>query len=318
MNEVLKGLAKDILFRVPNHLKKNHVRFSPAQISELRSSIEANYLDRGGTKAKLSAGEYAESLEGQVSHRTHYNRTRIVPWLDRVRPLRGARVLEIGCGTGCSSLALAEQGAQVVGVDIDAGALRVARDRLHLAGFDAQFHELNGDQIVSLADNHFDYIIFYASLEHMTVPERLTSLKHAWDMLPDGGKLVILETPNRLWFHDSHTAGMPFFDWLPGDLAFFYSRFSSRKNFRDLYRSIDEERMVHFKRWGRGVSFHELDLAIAPVDSLNVVSYLNKFERTFVLKNGLLGLRYQHLLRRISGKHLAFLQPYLDLIIEKA
>ena len=317
MKERIKSLAKRVLFRVPGELRSRHVNFTADQSLALRDSIERNYLDRGNTKSKLSAAEYQASLQGQEILRTQYNRTRIVPWLHSIRALDGAAILEIGCGTGCSSIALAEQGARVSGVDIDQGALQVARDRLGLASLRADFHELNGDQINSLGERTFDFVIFYACLEHMTVEERIASLRQGWNMLPLGGKLVILETPNRLWFYDSHTAGMPFFDWLPDDLAYLYSRYSKRSNFRDLYRTIDDQQMLHFKRWGRGMSYHELDLAIAPVKDMKVLSYLNKVERTFLIKNGLTGLRYRNVLRRVSDVHPAFLQPYLDLVIEK-
>ena len=101
----------------------------------------------------------------------------------------------------------------------------------------------------------FDVIIFFASLEHMTISERLLSLKGTWDMLTDEGLLVIVETPNRLWYVDSHTSFLPFFHWLPNELAFAYSKFSSRDGFRDLYNEYNETSNEHFLRRGRGGKF---------------------------------------------------------------
>ena len=40
------------------------------------------------------------------------DRMEVVPWLDATRSLRGVDILEIGCGTGVSTLALCEQGAR--------------------------------------------------------------------------------------------------------------------------------------------------------------------------------------------------------------
>ena len=49
----------------------------------------------------------------------------------READLRGQRVLDIGCGTGRLSAALAEQGlARVWGVDASSGMLAVAREKL--------------------------------------------------------------------------------------------------------------------------------------------------------------------------------------------
>ncbi|MDX6768074.1 MAG: class I SAM-dependent methyltransferase [Elusimicrobiota bacterium] len=45
----------------------------------------------------------------------------------RGRRLRGARVLDLGCGTGRHALALAAAGARVAGVDLSAGMLAAAR-----------------------------------------------------------------------------------------------------------------------------------------------------------------------------------------------
>ena len=140
MRDQVKRLVKAIMFRVPPQLKKNYVELSSTQVSELLSSIEINYLNRGTTKSKLSAHEYSVKIEDQLISRTHYNRTRIVPWLNHICALKDATVLEVGCGTGASTIALAEQGAKVVGIDVDPGSLQVARDRFRLAGLDAEFH----------------------------------------------------------------------------------------------------------------------------------------------------------------------------------
>jgi hypothetical protein len=65
------------------------------------------------------------------------------------------------------------------------------------------------------SDRHFDYIIFYASLEHMTIEERMSAMRATWGMLSDGDLWCVIETPNRLWYHDGHTSLLPFYMWLP-------------------------------------------------------------------------------------------------------
>jgi len=76
--------------------------------------------------------------------------------------------------------------------------------------------------------DNFNFIIFYASLEHMT------SLVNAWSLLSNNGVLCVIEAPNRLWYFDSHTSGLPFYYWLPDEIAIKYSRFSSRRKFKNL------------------------------------------------------------------------------------
>ena len=46
--------------------------------------------------------------------------------------LRGARILDAGCGTGVLSRMLDEKGAEVVGVDISEKLIEVAKDRSNL------------------------------------------------------------------------------------------------------------------------------------------------------------------------------------------
>ncbi len=319
MKRIIKKFVKEGFYKAPKKMKNNQMVFSEGQIKELTVSLEKNYLDRGNTKSRLSEQDYKKAINGQIFERLYYNRNRIAPWLNKVRELKGASVLEIGCGTGISTLALMEQGAKVTGVDVDAGALEVAKDRLKIAGFEPDVHLVNGDDIADhFGDKKFDFIIYYAVLEHMTVEERLKSLEQAWGMLKEESYLAVIETPNRLWYYDSHTAAMPFYDWLPDDLAFYYSKFSDRANFKDSYRDLNDEDMMKFLRWGRGASYHEFEVAIAPLHELKVVSSLMKFEKSTFFKLGFKGLRYVRFLKSIHKRlNSGFCYPYLDIIIKK-
>ena len=186
----------------------------------------------------MSAEKFAADLHDHVKGRLDSDRRLVIPWLDAAQPLRGSRILEIGCGTGSSSVALAEQGASVVGIDIDEGSLAVGRDRAAAYGVDVEFRALNADQLAdTFTVGQFDSIIFFAALEHMTLAERLSALRDAWGMLNLGGLLTVVETPNRLWWFDAHTARLPFFHWLPNELAFEQLRHSARENFRTVPRT---------------------------------------------------------------------------------
>jgi ubiquinone/menaquinone biosynthesis C-methylase UbiE len=226
--------------------------------------------------------------------------------------------LEIGCGTGSSIVDLAEQGAIVTGIDIDEDALIVARDRCTAYGLKASFMPLNGRQLAgTLQARSFDLIIFFACLEHMTIKERLESLRQAWDLLPSNGLLAIIETPNRLWFYDEHTSRLPLFHWLPNELAFYYSKMSKRENFRELYHEYFPETKQHFLRRGRGMSFHEIDLAIAPVSTLNVISSLEEFGK-YPRGTSALGSEFKAIMQRIVPDiHTGFFDEYLDLTFKK-
>jgi S-adenosylmethionine-dependent methyltransferase len=306
--------------RAPEHLVANHSVIDDAGIAELRRSIENNYHVGWRSPEAYSDDGLKRDLDAHLFKRLERDRNVIAPWLDSLRPLTGLKVLEIGGGTGSSTVALAEQGAHVVAIDVDEGALRVARDRCRIYGVTADIRVMNADQIdQEFRSGVFDMVIFFACLEHMTVSERLTALSKAWDILPTDGMLAVIETPNRLWFFDHHTAQMPFFQWLPDELAFEYSRFSPRENFREVYRERTPESLMHFLRRGRGASFHEFDLAIRPVRNLEVVGSLASFlEGMGIPWQSASEAAFSDLLRQQSPAiPAAFFEKDLDLVIQK-
>jgi len=309
---------------VPDHISANFREIDNAKTATIKSSLEQNFFVRFPDEY-LSTEPGQKDLQNHLYNRLEKDRTLVVPWLDNAKSLRGSRVLEIGCGTGCSTVALAEQGAWVSAVDVDAKSLVVASDRSEAYGLDASYFQANATEVNELfSGQHFDFIIFYASLEHMTIKERLIAMRNTWNMLSAGDLWCVIETPNRLWYYDAHTSFLPFYLWLADDLAYQYSRFSPRDNFRELYDdAADNESMLHFLRRGRGASFHEFELAMKPVEQLNVVSSRSTFHRKRKPFGRLAGKysiadRYISLLSEIAPHlHEGFCQPTLDLIIRK-
>ena len=311
---------KRLLFPIPRHLSHNHIKIDSAGLQTIKSSIQTHYHRGWRSESKYSTEAYEHDLTAHLSGRVESDRRMVVPWLDGAKPLRNSHILEIGCGTGSSTVVLAEQGAKVVGIDLDQDALVVARDRCRVYGVEAEFHAMNATKMREAFSGHtFDFIIFFATLEHMTIAERLAALGDAWEMLPIGGLLVIVETPNRLWYYDGHTSMLPFFHWLPNELAFRYSAFSTRENFRELYREYDPPSKEHFLRQGRGASFHEFDIAIRRARDLRVVSSLSTFQgMRHKPQRSIIDRRYKAILRKIyPDLHQGFCDDTLFLIIEK-
>lgn len=320
ISDPFKFLAKKLLFPVPSHLRKKQIKIDEEGFIEIGESIKNNFYSDWQAKYRLSKEAFENDLSAHLSRRLESDRCLVIPWLDKASSLEGKRILEIGCGTGSSAVSLAEQGAIVTGIDVNPGALAVARDRARVYGIEADFKAINADEIsASFSAESFDMVIFFASLEHMTIAERLQSLHDAWDMLPKGGLLAIVETPNRLWYYDGHTSMLPFYHWLPNDLAFAYSKFSPRENFNDLYRDYTLESKQHFLRRGRGMSFHELEIAIRPVQDLKVISSFSSYASfRSKLKLTRKERKYRSLLRSFyPGIHQGFFDDTLYMIIEK-
>ncbi len=316
----------------PEHLSDRFRHAPDAGLVAIRESLERNYFTAPRAPSGYLDTDWGRrDLEDHLSRRLKRDRERIIPWLDDVRPLAGRKVLEIGCGTGCSTVALAEQGATVVAVDVDEKSVEVARLRCAVYDLDATFLIANAVDVGGLLRGQtFDLIIFYASLEHMTHPERIAAIRATWEMLAPGDLWSVVETPNRLWHTDDHTSLLPFFHWLPDELAFSYASFSRRPNFAALYDDFNDVRQrQHFLRRGRGASFHEFAIAIGPPEQLNVRSCLSahlaaraggwrSWWPSWTRRRGPLDVRYRALLAEVYPSiHPAFFEKDLDLILMK-
>jgi hypothetical protein len=85
----------------------------------------------------------------------------------------------------------------------------------------------------------------------MTISERMKTLSEVWKLLKPGGILIIAETPNRLTYYDHHTSWLPFFHFLPLELAIQYYERSPRSEFKSrLQWSIDYDRSLSNRIWG--------------------------------------------------------------------
>lgn len=105
----------------------------------------------------------------------------------RIIKTEGKVILDAGCGTGYASLVLAEAnpGAKVVGIDLSAESIGLARQRLEYHNFSsAEFHVLAIADLPSLG-MHFDYINIDEVL--YLLPNPLAALQAMQSVLtPDG------------------------------------------------------------------------------------------------------------------------------------
>ena len=123
-----------------------------------------------------------EIAEVEIQLRHYWFRQRYLPWMLSVLPLNGAKVLEIGAGTGASTVALAERGADIMSIDLNGASLELAKFRaeLHGVGNSVKIRTANATEIGHLLAGHkFDLIVYFAALEHMTYQERIKTLRSA-------------------------------------------------------------------------------------------------------------------------------------------
>src|SRR5436189_148347 len=71
--------------------------------------------------------------EGKLKTLHHINPLRL-NYIDKMTPLRGKTVLDIGCGGGILSEGMAKLGAHVTGIDMCEAAIHVAQLHQHESG----------------------------------------------------------------------------------------------------------------------------------------------------------------------------------------
>lgn len=92
-------------------------------------------------------------------------------WIDGVAPITGQRVLDIGCGGGILADAMARKGAEVLGIDLAAKALKVAQLHALEAGTQGvKYQEISAEALAAEQPGSFDIVTCMEMLEHVPLP----------------------------------------------------------------------------------------------------------------------------------------------------
>jgi len=119
-------------------------------------------------------------------------------------PTPGARVLEIGCGTGAVTARLASRGARITALDQNPAMLERARARLaampEVPG-EVTWVECTASEVDSLPGASFDAVAISFALSEMSAAERRFVLRAVARCLAPGGALAVADEvrPDRVW-----------------------------------------------------------------------------------------------------------------------
>jgi len=107
-------------------------------------------------------------------------------WIESFLPLAGQRVLDVGCGGGILSDAMARRGAQVLGIDLATKALRVAQlHALEAATPNVEYREVSVEALAIEQPGSFDAVTCMEMLEH--VPDPGSVVRSCAELAKPGG-----------------------------------------------------------------------------------------------------------------------------------
>jgi len=131
--------------------------------------------------------------EGDFKTLHDINAPRVEYLAERVS-LEGKRVLDVGCGGGVLSEALAQRGARVTGIDAAGRALEVARLHMAESGLDIDYRHVTAESLAQIKAGSFDVVCCLEMLEH--VPDPAQTVDACRDLCRPGGQLLF-STINR-------------------------------------------------------------------------------------------------------------------------
>lgn len=117
-----------------------------------------------------------------------------VAYIDGRAPLSGKKVLDVGCGGGILSEAMAALGAEVTGIDAAEAPLAVARRHLRESGLHVDYRLATAEPFSEEASGHFDVVACMELLEHVPDPGSIVA---ACARLAIPGGDVFFATLNR-------------------------------------------------------------------------------------------------------------------------
>ncbi len=117
-----------------------------------------------------------------------------VGYIDTRSPLAGKQVLDVGCGGGILSEAMAEMGAEVTGIDAAPAPLAVARMHMLESDLDIDYQMATAEDFADRNPGRFDIVTCLELLEHVPEPASVVSACHR--LVKPGGD-VFFATLNR-------------------------------------------------------------------------------------------------------------------------
>jgi 2-polyprenyl-6-hydroxyphenyl methylase/3-demethylubiquinone-9 3-methyltransferase len=186
--------------------------------------------------------------------------------------LRDAQVLDVGCGGGILSEAMARSGARVIGIDLSQAVLDVAELHALEGKLAIEYRAIAAEELAAARPGSFDLVTCMEMLEH--VPDPAKALAALGSLVKPGGH-VIVSTLNR----------KP----LAFAVAIIGAEYIARMLPRGTHEYLKFIKPSELARWGRAAGLNLLDLTGITYNPLTRafrlspntdINYLAHFRRT--------------------------------------
>ena len=148
-----------------------------------RNTNAERIMGRAVSSSARGSEEYFRDLETQ-RYRSHRH---LPGWIASMRP--GARVLEVGCGVGLDSAAMARHGLNVTAVDLTIVGVATANRRARAEHLDAHYACADAERL-PFADGSFDYVYSFGVMHHAA--DTQACVEEALRVLKEGGEALIM------------------------------------------------------------------------------------------------------------------------------
>lgn len=170
-----------------------------------RSEIET-YFDRTAVEAwkRLTSDAPLGRIRATVRAGRDAMRATLLSWMPN--DLRGARVLDAGCGTGALAVEAAQRGAHVVAIDLSPKLVSLAAERMPSDLADRL--EFRSGDMLDPSLGRFDYIVAMDSLIHYPAHETVHALARLGQRA--SGSMLFTFAPRTPLLTVMHTVGRLF------------------------------------------------------------------------------------------------------------
>jgi SAM-dependent methyltransferase len=201
-----------------------------------------------------ATSDYWERIYDRPDRFYRQRHERVLQFIDKLGLAAESRLLEMGCGPGLTSVALASRGYLVHATDIAPTMIDRTLRRAAAAGLGNRVWARQGDiQALAFPDRMFDLVLAVGVIPWVFSPQR--ALAEMFRVLRPGGFLIV--TTDNLWA--LHHVLDPVLNPLATPLKCMARRMAARFGYR---RQVPLNRLDsnwEVDRWLRGAGFDKLD-----------------------------------------------------------